>query len=501
MHLNRRDVLKLGALAGGAVIVRPAASAFASWSGGDGGLIPPSPFSQALSVPPVLSPLSSDASADYYEIIAARATAQILPGKATPVSAYNGSYPGPTLRVRSGRTAVVKHTNALAVPTSVHTHGAYVDGDSDGHPSDPIGPGATKTYVLGNRQNARTQWYHDHVEHATATNVYAGLSGFYLIDDAVDDALPLPKGEFDIPLCIQDRLFNSDGTLNYPASASSDGGLMGNVLVVNGKAQPFFQVAARKYRFRILNGSNARPYQLSLSNGQSFQLIATEGGLIEAPITMTSLSVWPAERYEIVIDFAPVGTSIVLNNTLGSGSTSQIMRFDVARAAVDDSAVPAVLRHHADQADATHLATTVANATVTRTWKFGKTWDGVYVINGQVYDRNRIDAQPHPGDTEIWVFKNGFGWSHPVHVHLTNFMILDRNGQPPPSNENGLWKETVVLNPGETVRVLMKWPAVPSRPSLPMLPAAGSFTNRYVFHCHNLGHEDHDMMSQFRVAP
>ena len=502
MDLNRRDLIKLGVLTTAALAVPKAASAYSSYTSGDGAMTAPAPFQQALTQPPLLAPVRSDSYADYYELTSARTAATILPGVSTPVSGYNGSYLGPTLRVRSGRTSVVTHTNGIAVPTSVHTHGAYVDGDSDGHPSDAIAPGAKKSYVLPNGQNARTQWYHDHVEHQTATNVYAGLSGFYLISDALEDALPLPAGEFDVPLCIQDRLFNSDGTLNYPASAVSDDGLAGNVIVVNGKAQPFFQVSARRYRFRILNGSNARPYALGLSNGQSFQLIATEGGLIDAPVPLTSLPIWPAERYEIVIDFAkvPVGSSVVLTNTLGSGSTAQIMRFDVVRAVKDDSSVPAQLRSTADQADATHQDTSVAAATVTRSWNFGKTWDNVYVINGKVYDVNRIDALPRAGDTEIWEFQTGFGWSHPVHVHLTNFKILDRNGNPPPVHERGFWKETVVLHPNEKVRVLMKWPTVPARPFVSVPATAGLFTDRYVFHCHNLGHEDHDMMAQFRVT-
>lgn len=502
MDLTRRDLIKLGVLTTAALAVPRAAAAYSSYTHGDGALAPPPPFQLPLTQPPVLSPVGSDALADYYELTSGRTTAGILPGIRTPVSAYNGSYPGPTLRVRSGRTAVITHSNGVAVPTSVHTHGAYVDGDSDGHPSDAIPPGGRKAYVLPNGQNARTQWYHDHVEHQTATNVYAGLAGFYLIGDAVEDALGLPHGEFDVPLCIQDRLFNSDGTLNYPASAVSDGGLAGNVIVVNGQAQPYFQVAARRYRFRILNGSNARPYSLALDNGQSFQLIATEGGLINAPIALTSIPIWPAERYEIVIDFArvPVGTSVVLTNSMGSGSTGQVMRFDVIRTATDDSTVPAVLRSAAQQADPTHQDTTGAAASLTRTWKFGKTWDNVYVINGKTYDVNRIDAFPRPGDTEIWEFSTGFGWSHPVHIHLTNFKILDRNGSPPPVHERGLWKETVVLHPNEKVRVLMKWPTVPARPAVSVPVASGAFTNRYVFHCHNLGHEDHDMMTQFRIS-
>ena len=144
--------------------------------------------------------------------------------------------------------------------------------------------------------------------------------------------------------------------------------------------------------------------------------------------------------------------------------------------------------------------TTVAAASLTRNWKFGKTWDGVYVINGKVYDVNRIDAVPRAGDTEIWEFQTGFGWSHPVHVHLANFKVLDRNGNPPPAHERGFWKETVVLHPNEKVRVLMKWPSVPARPVVSVPAGAGPFTSKYVFHCHNLGHEDHDMMTQFRIT-
>lgn len=504
MHMTRRDLLKVGMLATGATLVKPATSAYAQYSrGGGGGMASPSPFLQPLTVPPVLAPVRSDALADYYEITARASNAAIVAGFSTPVLAYNGSYPGPTLRVRSGRTAVVRHTNALTVPTSVHTHGAYVNGDSDGHPSDPINPGAAKTYVFGNNQVARTQWYHDHVEHRTARNVYAGLAGFYLIGDDFEDALPLPRGEFDVPLCVQDRILNADGTLNYPTDAVSDAGLMGDVIVVNGKAQPYFAVAARRYRFRVLNGSNARPYALSLSNGQPFQVIATEGGLISAPITLTSLPIWPAERYEIVIDFGavPVGTSVVLNNTYGSGSTAQIMRFDVDRSAVDDSTIPAILRSPTDQADPTHLATTEAAATVTRKWQFGKAWDGVYVINGKTYDVGRIDAFPRTGDTEIWEFKTGYGWSHPVHLHLVNFKVLTRNGQAPFAYERDAWKETILLRPNETVRVLTKWPTVPATPTVTPQVPAGALASRFVFHCHNLGHEDHDMMTQLQVTP
>lgn len=498
MSLTRRDALKIGALTG-AAFAFPVGHAAIANAGGAGGPSPAfTPYTRRLPVPQPLTPTSSTSVSDTYDITMKPGLTEILPGVMTPIWGYNGTFPGPMLRTRSRRKVVVNQTNGLSVPTSIHTHGAYVDGDSDGHPSDKILPGATKTYTFGNNQNARTQWYHDHADHRTARNAYMGLSGFYLIDDALDDSLPLPKGEYDIPIVIADRRFNADGTLYYPldpAVAATDAGFQGDVLIANGKAQPFVPVAGRRYRFRFLNGANGRPFLLRLSNGQSFQLIATEGGLLEAPVTLTELPIWPAERYEIVVDFAkvPVGTSVFLDNGFGSGTVSRILRFDVVRAEADPSSVPAVLRPASAQADETHIATTAAAAVVTRVWRFGKSWDGLYTINGLIYDEQRIDALPKAGDTEIWEFRNGFGWSHPVHVHLLNYKILDRNGRPPKAHEKG-WKETVHLGPGETVRVLMKWPTVP------IGPTPGAFLTRYAFHCHNLEHEDHDMMAQFKVV-
>ena len=197
----------------------------------------------------------------------------------------------------------------------------------------------------------------------------------------------------------------------------------------------------------------------------------------------------------MVVDFSKVavGTSVFLDNGYGRDSVARILRFDVNRAENDPSYVPAVLRPAADQADATHIDTTAAAAVLTRRWKFGKSWDGLYTINGKIYDENRIDALPKKGDTEIWEFDNGWGWSHPVHIHLLNFKILDRDGRRPQAHERG-WKETVHLGPGEKVRVLMKWTSVP------IWPTPGEYVTRYAFHCHNLEHEDHDMMTQFKVV-
>ena len=512
-EITRSEVLKLSAL-GSAALLLPFGQAVRAAQESSPNF---SPYQSDLPLLPVLEPTSSTTTYDSYEIVQRKGTAEIIPGYSTPIWGYNGLYPGPTIKVRKGREARVRHVNQLRDPVTVHTHGIYENGDNDGHPNDLIQPKRAKTYFFRNYQNARTLWYHDHAEHVTAQHLYKGLAGFYLVGDEFEDSLPLPRGEYDVPLIIQDRIFNGDRTLNYPPHGVvvSDNGFLGDVIVVNGKAQPRFAVATRKYRFRILNGSNARPYTLALSNGQPFTLIGTEGGLLETPISLTSLPIWPAERYEVVIDFSDhsLNSQVILKNTRGgntsggSGTTAEIMRFDVVRSETDDSSVPNPLRPESEQADPTHQLTkeevdAARNAATTRRWEFGRkrsrTGGPLYVINGKTYDKYRIDAFPREGDTEIWEFANPFAqfqWSHPVHLHLTNFKILDRNGGPPPSRETG-WKETLILGPGEVVRVLIKWPEVP----LGAQPE-GKFARKYVFHCHNLEHEDHDMMAQFKVVP
>ncbi len=464
----------------------------------------PTPFKAVLPIrqeplPPVRTTLTTD----FYHITMKKSTADIIPGKTTPIWGYNGQFPGPLIRARKGRRVEITFTNLnLTQDTSVHMHGAYVDGNSDGYPEDKVHPGQSKTYYFPNNQNARTMWYHDHVAHYTATNVYKGLAGFYLIDDEVDDRLSIPHGEFfDVPLVIQDRLFNSDGSFLYPFDEDdhSTNGVEGDVVLVNGKPWPVMPVANRRYRFRILNGSNARVYQLALSNGQPLTVIGTEGGLLERPAVVPSLPIAPGERYEVVLNFAdiPVGTGpenqVILKNLRADGpTTADIMRFDVVRRERDDSTVPDQLRRPEDQIDDTHLPCVEADAVRTRTWVFKRT-GGFWTINDKIWEATRIDARPREGDVEIWEFiNNGGGWIHPIHPHLINFRILDRNGRDPHPWERG-FKETVFLDGGEKVRVLMKFPRVP-------VETNGPFARKYPIHCHHLEHEDHDMMAQFEVV-
>jgi len=437
-------------------------------------LAPPAPFQLPLPIPPTLNPTSSDATTDYYSLTAQAGTAQMLPGQPrTPVWTYNGITPGPTIRQRSGRTAKVTVTNKLAEATNVHLHGAHVQPSSDGAPMDTIAPNASRLYTYPNGQSARTMWYHDHVMDLTGAHVYKGLAGFYLLSDSAEDGLNLPTGANDIPVVIQDRFFNTDATLNYPPNTS---GLQGDTIVVNGVAQPYLKVAARKYRFRILNGSSARQYKLALSNGKPLVQVASEGGVLPGPISQSSILLGPAERADVVVDFTglPLNTQVVLQNLNGTGSTAEIMRFDVNRTESDTSRIPASMRPF----------TPPSGASLTRNFALSRTTTGTWLINGKLFDHNRIDANPTSGTTEIWKFQNNSAFPHVMHLHDVNFQILDINGVKPPLGRDAM---TEMVN-------------VPGGGSASIIVAFNGFEGTYVFHCHVLEHEDNGMMANFKVS-
>ncbi len=448
----------------------------------------PGQFQVPLRIPPQLAPKRTDAATDYYEINIRPAQVDILPGKRTTIWGYDGMFPGPTIRARSGRTSIVRQINNLPVETNVHLHGGAVAPEHDGGMHEMIAPGSFREYVYPNNQIASTLWYHDHSMHRTARNVYMGLAGLYLIEDSFEAGLNLPSGEYDVPLMLQDRRFNGDGSFDFPANNHE--GVNGDTILVNGVPQPYFRVAQRKYRFRILNASNSCHYELALSNGQAFPhgrrpflrlpqpmlQIASDGGLLSAPVPRPTIAIAPAERVEVMIDFAryPLGAQIILKNKLGRGTTADVMRFDVTRKATDASAVPAVLRP----------IPPLDGAVATRNFELSINREGIWVINGLSFDHLRVDAQPKLGSTEIWNVINRSNVPHPFHTHLVMFQILDRNGAKPAAGEAG-WKDTANVGPLETVRLIAKF---------------DGFTGKYMFHCHNLHHEDHMMMLQFEVV-
>jgi len=427
-------------------------------------------FTNPLRLPSVLSGSTA------YNLTIESGTAQMKPGNATPVVGFNGTFPGPTIVATRGQTITVTQKNAWSENVSIHNHGHKVAASSDGHPVDYITPGASKVYTYTNDQPAGTFWYHDHTMDVTGSHVYHGLAGFYIIHDPAEDSLGLPSGDYDVPLLLQDKSFDTNNGLTF----TDNGPFFGDTPVVNGTANPVLDVANRKYRFRLLNGSNVRPWSLSLTAGTaaSFQVIGSDGGLLTAPVSVTSLSMYPAERYDIVVDFSkyPVGTTLSLSNAdTTAPAIKTLMQFRVSGTETDTSTVPSAL------ATITRLEEADAKAKANITLS---TAGGVWELDGLTYDPSRIDLTSTTGAVTIWTLTNNSPLTHPFHKHLTEFNILDVNGQAPSAAQNGL-KDTVQVPANGTARIIFK---------------NETFTGTYVFHCHLLDHEDNRMMLQEGVT-
>jgi len=516
VRITRGRFLKLGMMAGAGLVLPVGAMGVAGARlGSTNSVTSPrvEPFVVPLSVPLVLEPVRTDTTTDYYEITQEAASQEILPGLKTEVWGYNGIFPGPTIEARTGRKVVIRQWNELPVPVSTHLHGGRTPPKSDGYPTDLIlpkgheqgssghvGHGSVgehshffKDYHYSNEQRAATLWYHDHRMDFTGPQVYRGLAGLYVLRDEVEDALPLPKGEKEVPLVIADRTFEEDGSFYYPSIdpslegepgvlVSQHNGVLGDTILVNGAPWPVLEVSNIRYRFRVLNASNARDYELELDppppGGKPFVQVGSDGGLLEAPVHHDRVRISPAERFDVVVDFSryPVGTRVTLKNREEEkGPPSEVMRFEVVRREKDESTVPERLAPEQDFPDPNV-------AEVTRRFQFSSSLMGMWSINGKPFDPERVDARPRLGSTEIWEFTSSA--SHPVHVHLVHFRVLSRNGGKPGPYDAG-WKDTVYVTSGETVHVAARF---------------SGYRGRYVFHCHNLEHEDMMMMANFEVA-
>jgi spore coat protein A len=479
VNLTRRDALFLGSrlIVGAAIGCRLPGRPIES---------PPVPrFRRSFKLPPLLRPVRVDETTDYYEITHRAGAIEILPDMRTAIWGYEGMAPGPTIVATRGRRVVVRHTNHLTVPTAVHLHGGVTPSESDGFPTDVIAPGTSRTYVYPNEQPAATLWYHDHAMHHTGRNVYMGLAGLYLVHDEEERALRLPDGPFDVPLLIQERSLRRDGSLAYDTDRNI--GALGDIVLVNGVPWPRMEVCARKHRFRVVNGANASVYQLALSSGRPLVQIATDSGLLPTPVQSASIPLAMAERVELVIDFSPypIGSRVVLRNLMADGPRADIMCFDVVRSEHDPSELPERL----SSVERIPTSAAVRN----REFIFSRgsvslSRAAEWAINGQGFDPSRPIAAPSLGDVEIWRLTNRkvlgvLGIVHPVHLHLVRFQVVDRNGRAPLAHEAG-WKDTVAVAPEEDVRVIARFEG---------------HRGRYLIHCHNLEHEDHEMMARYDV--
>ena len=513
MSITRRQVLLIGGLGvlGAGTAMLPTGSVEAKSASRLNDRDMPRPFQSSFVEAPVLGPYNKGtdpvdgAPVHYYRVTEKAATAQILPRLATPILGYNGLFPGPTIKVDQGTRVVLKVRNQLpaqhaldghALSTSTHLHGAASLPQYDGYANDITFPGFYKDYHYSNSQPARTLWYHDHGVHFTALNAYSGLAAQYHTHDPVERRL-LPQGRYDVALTVSDAMFAENGALGYDDNSHS--GLWGDVILVNGRPWPVMKVQKRLYRFRILNASISRSLRPTLSTGDPLVVVATDGGLMPAAQVVSTYRHGGAERYEVLIDFRKyrTGQRIELRNLSNKNNvdydyTNKIMAFDVTDEPVDTTD-PTWNRIPTTLTGSEVMSLTTSQSVKTRRFRTKRDdTTNLWTINDDSWQEviasgfRKVIADPALNSIEIWEIENSSGgWFHPLHIHLVDFQVISRNGRAPFPYERGP-KDVVYIGEGETVRLLMKF-----------APHGG----RYMMHCHNLPHEDHDMMAQFRVGP
>lgn len=510
--------------------------------------------------------------------------------------AYSGAdYLGPTVEARSGTPTTFSLTNDIGThplgkdmdmtlhgmqenyrehpPTVMHLHGGVTPPDSDGHPEQMIHPGQTATHTFPQRQEAAHLWYHDHAMGFTRLNVYAGLAGMYFLRDEfdtgdVDNPLGLPSGEFEVPLVLQEKLFESNGRQSVRSTVivpegSWEGGAVGDVGVVNGKIWPQMTVSRGLYRFRIINAGSYSVWNLFFSNGMQFWVIGNDGGLLDAPVAATHIRVAPAERYDVLVDFSSLaeGESVELRNDeappgqaalIGAVTMPLFCRFVAGSSEPSGARVPATLRGPSGPSPLPPVATPTVVRTVTVSQPYIlRNPPSIMSLNNLHFTSTDIET-PRQGTVEQWNIVNVTPDPHPIHIHLVTFRILGRqalrtvdyqlaNPQPPvgtrwtPSPESFLggplippepweagWKDTVRIDGGTVTRIIVRFPTAeelgfdPDATFSPMAHITGEAHSAgeahdnhgghsegdlqgYVWHCHLLDHEDHDMMLKYRV--
>jgi FtsP/CotA-like multicopper oxidase with cupredoxin domain len=436
-------------------------------------------------------PLRSPADWAGGSLAVARANLAIWPGYSTAVSAINGGVPGPTIRVRRGEEFAARVQNNLGEPLVLHWHGVLAPERMDGHPRDQVAAGQSYEVRFPVRQRASSCWYHAHTDQLTAEQAYAGVAGFFIIEDPAEAAFGLPSGSHDVPLVFTDKRVSASRQLVYaPSMMDVMSGYLGDVMLVNGTPDAWLSVDRGLYRLRLLNGSNARIYKVALSDGRPFHLIGTDGGLLASPVSVTSAMLAPGQRLEVLVDFSAnaVGASVVLKSLtfpggggmMGGpqqGTEMDLLRFYVDSAATGNASVPTAMQPF----------TPLTAAQAKRTRIFTLAMSGmVHTINGQLFDMQRTDFSVPFGDVEIWEYRNTGTEPHPMHAHATLCQVLSRSSAASLPPEDAGWKDTVLVNPGETVRVLTRF---------------DTHSGVFVHHCHNLEHEDSGMMQNFEVLP
>ena len=430
-----------------------------------------------LSIPPLLDPTIENG-VSHYDLTIGTSQHDYKQARMTDTYSYNGmSVLGPTLRFRSGASVAIKVTNDLDEVTTTHWHGGDVPAEDDGGPHSPIEPGATWIADFDVIQPAATLWYHPHSHGTTAEHVYLGAAGLIIIDDdnPAGALLPATYGVDDIPVIIQDRGFTDDGQLDLAIDEDDDGKLDG-ILTVNGTINPYVETPTGLVRLRLLNGSQARIYHLSVE-GSVMTKIASDGGFLDGPVAIEQLALAPGDRAEIIVNVGMESVALV-DDAFGrvlelrpDGSDSGTGTLPDKLATIDrmsESEIAVDRVFHMEDAR--------------NWWDFSPKW----AFNGVQFDMHRIDETVQFGDTERWTLSSDDG-EHVFHTHQTMFQILTINGEPPPPEESG-WEDSVWVNSEREVVIAARFNTYATE-DIP-----------YLFHCHILDHEDLGMMGQYQIV-
>ncbi len=458
-----------------------------------------------LNIPPVLTGSS-------FNLKIQSGSQNFYSGKNTPTLGINSVWMAPTIIVYKGDSVTLNVKNTLNIKTTMHWHGLHVAAFNDGGPHQIIQPSATWSPSFKIRNNAATYWYHPHGAGQTDPQVSKGLSGFLIVKDSQEAALNLPRtyGIDDIPLNIQSKAF--DDLQQIAIATESD-----TAIFINGTLHAYFNSPAQVIRFRLLNGSSLRTYNLGLSNGQKFYQIATDGGMLDSSIVLTRLILSPGERAEILINFAGLSGQTIYLKSYASELPKGIYGANQIGMGKDTIAEYGTnflngsdfnLMELRIVAQTTNPITTVPTALIpfiplnknfvtnSRTIEFDtirllqndlpNLSEGPFAMNKRSFDMDSINEVIYLNTTEIWTLVNNTLVAHPFHIHDVQFNIIKKNGMEPSSSEKG-WKDVVLVMPKDSVKFITRFE---------------DFANNkvpYMYHCHLLHHEDDGMMGSFLV--
>ena len=432
------------------------------------------------------------------------------PGVKTPTMGFSQDYLGPTIRTRQNTELNLHYQNTLADSVAVHGHGLHVPGNVDGGPQLQMAPGDQWQPRLSIVQPAATCWYHSHTHGYTGHQVYHGLAGMIIIDDDASDSMDLPRnyGVDDLPVIIQDRTLDASGRLVYSLNDAGEDGWLGERVTINGAIAPVANVPAGKVRLRLLNGANARFYIVTFADSRTFHKVASDGGLLESPVPMTTMEMAPGERCEIIIDLADGAPAELLtlfeDEFDDEGILNQLMNLLGRKKALPPPSLTLMVDQSlpANNAPLPQNMVTIArpaSSEIVRTRDFVLDMEdggghGAHdghakmdmTINGVVMDMSIINEQVKKGEWERWRIRSNQG-EHPFHVHGCSFLIESIAGEAVPPDQQG-WKDMVVLDDDGWSEIVVRfdYPADEKHP--------------YMYHCHILEHEDRGMMGQFTVS-